>query len=78
MESLYKVPFEKFERYSPHGTPAEVADALAPFVDAGCSDINIIATAESPRAATDAVAETRRLPVAHGQATHQPTERGDR
>jgi alkanesulfonate monooxygenase SsuD/methylene tetrahydromethanopterin reductase-like flavin-dependent oxidoreductase (luciferase family) len=61
MESLYKVPFEKFERYSPYGTPADVAAALAPFVDAGCRDINIIATAESPRAATDAVAEVRDL-----------------
>ncbi|MCU1388613.1 MAG: hypothetical protein JWL72_1951 [Ilumatobacteraceae bacterium] len=61
METLYKVPFEKFERYSPSGTPADVAAALAPFVDAGCRDINIIATAETSGAATDAVAETRRL-----------------
>jgi alkanesulfonate monooxygenase SsuD/methylene tetrahydromethanopterin reductase-like flavin-dependent oxidoreductase (luciferase family) len=64
MESLYKVPFEKFERYSPYGTAADVAAALAPFVDAGCRDINIIATAGSPPAATDAVAEVRRLLIA--------------
>lgn len=61
METLYKTPFEKFERYSPHGTPAEVAAELAPFVEAGCRDINIIAAAASPEAATEAVAETRRL-----------------
>ena len=61
MESLYKVPFEKFERYSPFGTPADVAAELAPFVAAGCRDINIIAAAASSDAATEAVAETRRL-----------------
>ena len=61
MESLYKTPFEKFERYAPHGTPHDVAAALAPFVDAGCRDINVIAVADSPQAATDAVAETRQL-----------------
>ena len=61
METLYKTPFEKFERYSPYGTPADVAAELAPFVEAGCRDINIIAAAASPEAATEAVAETRRL-----------------
>lgn len=61
MEALYKVPFEKFERYSPHGTPADVAAELAPFVAAGCLDINIIAVASSPDAVTEAVAETREL-----------------
>jgi alkanesulfonate monooxygenase SsuD/methylene tetrahydromethanopterin reductase-like flavin-dependent oxidoreductase (luciferase family) len=64
METLYQMPFEKFERYSPHGTPAEVAAELLPFVAAGCLDINIIAVASSPEAATEAVAETRRLLIA--------------
>lgn len=64
METLYKVPFEKFERYSPYGTPAGVASELAPFVDAGCRDINVIAAAPSPEAATEAVAEMRRLLIA--------------
>lgn len=41
MEAFYKVPFEQFERYTPHGTPAEVAGALAPYVDAGCRLMNL-------------------------------------
>jgi alkanesulfonate monooxygenase SsuD/methylene tetrahydromethanopterin reductase-like flavin-dependent oxidoreductase (luciferase family) len=61
MEALYKVPFEKFARYSPHGTPADVAAELLPFVQAGCRDINIIPAASSSAAATEAVAETRQL-----------------
>jgi len=41
MEAFYKVPFEKFERYTPYGTPAEVADFLAEYADAGCRLFNI-------------------------------------
>ena len=42
MESLYRLPFEKFDRYSPRGTPEDVATALAPFVEAGCRTFNLI------------------------------------
>jgi alkanesulfonate monooxygenase SsuD/methylene tetrahydromethanopterin reductase-like flavin-dependent oxidoreductase (luciferase family) len=42
MESLYKQPFEKFEKYCPYGTPDDVASFLVPFVDGGCGVINII------------------------------------
>lgn len=41
MEAFYKVPFEQFERYTPFGTPAEVAEQLAPYVEAGCSLMNL-------------------------------------
>ncbi len=56
MERLYKLPFEKFERYSPYGTVDDVAEALIPFVDAGCRDINVIACAAGPEEATAGVA----------------------
>ena len=69
METLYRVPFDKFERYSPAGTPADVAEALLPFVAAGCRDINVIAAAESSEAATDAVAEVRELLLADSSLT---------
>jgi alkanesulfonate monooxygenase SsuD/methylene tetrahydromethanopterin reductase-like flavin-dependent oxidoreductase (luciferase family) len=39
MEGLYKTPFERFERYTPCGTPADVAEAIAPFVELGFQDI---------------------------------------
>lgn len=41
MESFYQVPFEMFEKYTPYGTPADVAEALAPYVAAGCSLMNL-------------------------------------
>jgi alkanesulfonate monooxygenase SsuD/methylene tetrahydromethanopterin reductase-like flavin-dependent oxidoreductase (luciferase family) len=61
MEGLYRTPFERFERYSPCGTPADVADALAPFVGAGCTTFNLIPRAADPSDTIDAVAEVRRL-----------------
>ncbi len=41
MEAFYHVPFEKFERYIPYGTPQDVAAALQPYVDAGCKMMNL-------------------------------------
>jgi alkanesulfonate monooxygenase SsuD/methylene tetrahydromethanopterin reductase-like flavin-dependent oxidoreductase (luciferase family) len=65
MESLYQLPFSAFERYTPRGTPQHVAAALAPYVDAGCRDFNLIAVARDPRDTPDHVAEVRRLLNAH-------------
>lgn len=56
MEGMYQIPFERFERYSPFGEPTEVADALAPFVDAGCTTFNVMAVGENPTAEVEAVA----------------------
>lgn len=64
MESMYRIPFERFERYSPYGTPAEVADFLAPYVASGCRFFNLMPLAESPEAGIDAVAEIRERLVA--------------
>ena len=41
MENFYRIPFEKFERYTPSGTPTEVAEKLAPYVEAGCKLFNL-------------------------------------
>ena len=59
MEGLYRIPFERFERYSPYGTPAEIADFLAPYVEAGCETFNVMPVAASPEAGIDATAEIR-------------------
>lgn len=61
MEGLYKLPFDAFERHIPVGTPAEVADFVAPYVDAGVTTLNFIPFAASDRDAVDAVAEVRAL-----------------
>jgi alkanesulfonate monooxygenase SsuD/methylene tetrahydromethanopterin reductase-like flavin-dependent oxidoreductase (luciferase family) len=66
MLEMYGLPFEPFERYSPYGTPARVADFLAPYLAAGCADINLMGVSDSSEATIDAVAEVReRLRAAH-------------
>lgn len=47
MESFYKIPFAAFEKYVPFGNVDQVADQLRPYVDAGCSMLNLKVVAES-------------------------------
>ncbi len=61
MEQLYRVPFEKFERYAPYGSVEEVADFLRGYRDAGCRIFNIMPVAERAEAGIEAVAEVKRL-----------------
>ena len=42
MEAFYQLPFERFERYCPYGTPDDVAEFLAPYAVAGCREFNLI------------------------------------
>lgn len=59
MENFYHVPFERFEKYSPYGSAAEVAEFLARYRDAGCELFNIMPIAATEEAGIDAVAEIR-------------------
>jgi alkanesulfonate monooxygenase SsuD/methylene tetrahydromethanopterin reductase-like flavin-dependent oxidoreductase (luciferase family) len=61
MEGLYRTPFDKFERYIPYGTAEDVAEFVAPFVEAGCTTLNFIPFAGSDEAGIEAVAELRKL-----------------
>jgi alkanesulfonate monooxygenase SsuD/methylene tetrahydromethanopterin reductase-like flavin-dependent oxidoreductase (luciferase family) len=61
MQAFYQMPFEPFERYSPYGTPEQVAEFLSPYIDAGCSAFNVIPCASDARRAIDALGEVRRL-----------------
>ena len=61
MEALYRTPFDRFERYVPYGTPSQVADYIAPYIEAGATTINFIPFAGSDEAAIDAVGQTRQL-----------------
>ncbi|MFX3657738.1 MAG: LLM class flavin-dependent oxidoreductase [bacterium] len=60
MESFYRVPYERFEKYSPYGSVAEVADFLTAYREAGCRLFNIMPVAASEEAGIDAVAEIAR------------------
>jgi alkanesulfonate monooxygenase SsuD/methylene tetrahydromethanopterin reductase-like flavin-dependent oxidoreductase (luciferase family) len=60
MESLYRMPFERFERYSPFGEPAEVARELSAYLPT-TRRINVIVEAPDVDYGIDAVGEVRRL-----------------
>jgi alkanesulfonate monooxygenase SsuD/methylene tetrahydromethanopterin reductase-like flavin-dependent oxidoreductase (luciferase family) len=61
MQNFYQMPFEPFERYSPYGTPEDVAEFLRPYIDAGCSAFNVIPCAPDDDIAIAAVGELRTL-----------------
>jgi len=61
MERLYQLPFGKFEKYSPCGTAAQVAESLRPYAEAGCRSFNLIPVADSEQAAIEGAAEVRAL-----------------
>jgi len=61
VSAFYQIPFERFEKWSPSGTPEQVAEFLVPYVNAGCHWFNLIACGESPEAELEGVAEVARL-----------------
>jgi alkanesulfonate monooxygenase SsuD/methylene tetrahydromethanopterin reductase-like flavin-dependent oxidoreductase (luciferase family) len=61
MTAMYGMPFEAFERWSPFGSPEEVAAFLAPYLDAGVRDVNLICPGPDRAAILTRVAEVRRL-----------------
>ena len=61
MEAFYRVPFGKFERYAPYGSPEDVADFLRPFVDAGLRHFNITNCSGSTDEAIESAGEVKRL-----------------
>ena len=61
MERFYQIPFDRFERYSPSGTPADIAEFLVPYVEAGCTTFNLIPQSPDVETAVAGAAEVRRL-----------------
>lgn len=61
MQNMYQLPFDPFEKYSPYGSPREVAEFLSAYVEQGCSRINIAACGESFEHEIDCAAEVRSL-----------------
>jgi len=59
MERFYHVPFDKFERYTPYGTPAQVAEQLAPYIEAGCRLMNLKVCTHRPEEEVALGAEVR-------------------
>jgi alkanesulfonate monooxygenase SsuD/methylene tetrahydromethanopterin reductase-like flavin-dependent oxidoreductase (luciferase family) len=61
MEAFYQLPFERFERYCPYGTPDDVAEFLAPYAAAGCTEFNLIPQSPDHGQAVAGVAAVKRL-----------------
>jgi alkanesulfonate monooxygenase SsuD/methylene tetrahydromethanopterin reductase-like flavin-dependent oxidoreductase (luciferase family) len=61
MEAFYQLPYERFEKWSPFGTPEQIAYFLRPYIEAGCSLFNLIIQGESVEEEIDAAAEIRQL-----------------
>ena len=61
MEDFYKIPFSKFERYTPFGTPSEVAEQLVPYIEAGCRLFNLKVCASKPEEEMELGAEVLAL-----------------
>jgi alkanesulfonate monooxygenase SsuD/methylene tetrahydromethanopterin reductase-like flavin-dependent oxidoreductase (luciferase family) len=61
MQSFYRIPFETFERYCPYGTAEDVAEQLAPYVQAGCREFNLIPQGADAESALAHAADVRRL-----------------
>jgi alkanesulfonate monooxygenase SsuD/methylene tetrahydromethanopterin reductase-like flavin-dependent oxidoreductase (luciferase family) len=69
MERFYGLPFAPFERYCPIGTPERVADAIAPYLDAGCRTFNLIPVAASAEEAITSAGQVRSLLAEHTAIT---------
>ncbi len=61
MQDFYQMPFEPFERYSPYGTPEQIAEFLSPYIESGCDRFNVIPCADDSDRAIVAVGELRKL-----------------
>ena len=53
LEGLYSRPYEDFRNLIYAGTPNEVAEALLPYIEAGCRDFSLLAVAESWESAVE-------------------------
>jgi alkanesulfonate monooxygenase SsuD/methylene tetrahydromethanopterin reductase-like flavin-dependent oxidoreductase (luciferase family) len=75
MSDFYQTPFEPFERYSPYGTPEQVAEFLHPYIEAGCSAFNVIPCAPDDETAVAAVGELRTLLATYSHGSGTSTQR---
>jgi len=61
MRRFYGLAFDAFEKYTPYGTPADVAEALAPYVAVGVHDFDMSLCAADTDAGIEMAGEVKRL-----------------
>jgi alkanesulfonate monooxygenase SsuD/methylene tetrahydromethanopterin reductase-like flavin-dependent oxidoreductase (luciferase family) len=59
MQRFYGLPYESFERYCPAGRPEDVSAHLAPYLEAGCQNFNLIPIAASVEEAIDGAVQVK-------------------
>ncbi len=57
MEGTYRLPFERFEKYTPYGTAREVAEFIAPYTELGVRHVNLITSQDTPEEGVERAAE---------------------
>jgi alkanesulfonate monooxygenase SsuD/methylene tetrahydromethanopterin reductase-like flavin-dependent oxidoreductase (luciferase family) len=61
MEAFYQLPYEQFEKWSPVGSPGELAEFLVPYAAAGCSVFNLIVNGRDGDTEVEAAGQIREL-----------------
>ena len=61
MERFYRMSFEPFERYTPCGSAADIAEFLQPYVDAGATTLNLTPCGPDRATEIETVAEVKQL-----------------
>ena len=59
METVYQIPFDRFERYTPHGSAQEIAEHLAPYIELGARHFSLIPVQSSLAETIERAAEVR-------------------
>lgn len=61
MENFYKLKFEPFERYTPMGNAEDIAEFLAPYVEAGASTLNLTPCGPDGETEAETIAQVKAL-----------------
>ncbi len=61
MGRFYNMPFEPFERYTPVGNAEQIAEFLAPYVEAGAMTLNLHPCGPDPAQEIETIAQVKRL-----------------
>ena len=61
MERFYRMSFDPFERYTPCGTAADIAEFLQPYVHAGATTLNLTPCGPNRQTEIQTVAQVKQL-----------------
>ncbi|HCT78816.1 MAG TPA: LLM class flavin-dependent oxidoreductase [Micromonosporaceae bacterium] len=59
MHELYQLPFDRFAKYCPTGTPEAIAEQLFEYVRAGCQTFTITAAVADPHRGIESASQVR-------------------